>query len=268
MSKRHKKSDGEQFFENIADLASMLPLWFTIPTAVLLFVFVPFDLSNTTFTTSSNVSLLVVGILFNAICKYMIPAALVTGAIVRVLLRLKSTSLFSDIKKHGAADVITKLSWQDFEFLLSEHFKKQGFSTELTGGGGADGGIDIKLYKNDEIYLVQCKHYKTWKVSVQIVRELFGIITAENAAGGYVVTSGRFTKDAYTFAKGKNIHLIDGKDLVQLLDITEVKTVQNKVATSKICPKCSGLLVQRSGKYGKFFGCSNYPKCKYTSENK
>lgn len=32
------------------------------------------------------------------------------------------------------------------------------------------------------------------------------------------------------------------------------------------CPKCGGALVLRTGKYGKFLGCSNYPKCKYTQE--
>jgi Nuclease-related domain/Topoisomerase DNA binding C4 zinc finger len=31
-----------------------------------------------------------------------------------------------------------------------------------------------------------------------------------------------------------------------------------------ICPKCSGDLVIRKGKYGKFYGCSNYPNCRYT----
>ena len=30
------------------------------------------------------------------------------------------------------------------------------------------------------------------------------------------------------------------------------------------CPKCGALLVERDGKYGRFIGCSNYPKCKYT----
>ncbi len=30
------------------------------------------------------------------------------------------------------------------------------------------------------------------------------------------------------------------------------------------CPKCGGQLVERTGKYGRFIGCSNYPKCKYT----
>ena len=31
-----------------------------------------------------------------------------------------------------------------------------------------------------------------------------------------------------------------------------------------ICPKCNSELKLREGKYGKFYGCSNYPKCKFT----
>jgi hypothetical protein len=30
------------------------------------------------------------------------------------------------------------------------------------------------------------------------------------------------------------------------------------------CPKCGGQLIERTGKYGYFISCSNYPKCKYT----
>lgn len=33
-----------------------------------------------------------------------------------------------------------------------------------------------------------------------------------------------------------------------------------------LCPKCGGKLVKRQGKYGSFYGCSNYPNCKYTHE--
>jgi ssDNA-binding Zn-finger/Zn-ribbon topoisomerase 1 len=33
-----------------------------------------------------------------------------------------------------------------------------------------------------------------------------------------------------------------------------------------ICPKCGGRLVERRGKYGSFYGCSNYPKCKFTTQ--
>ncbi len=32
------------------------------------------------------------------------------------------------------------------------------------------------------------------------------------------------------------------------------------------CPRCDGVLILRKGKYGEFYGCSNYPKCKYTKK--
>lgn len=34
----------------------------------------------------------------------------------------------------------------------------------------------------------------------------------------------------------------------------------------KKCPVCGAFLVERSGKFSKFYGCKNYPKCKYTEK--
>ena len=34
-----------------------------------------------------------------------------------------------------------------------------------------------------------------------------------------------------------------------------------------ICPQCGGKLVERNGRYGTFYGCSNYPNCKFTRED-
>ena len=34
-----------------------------------------------------------------------------------------------------------------------------------------------------------------------------------------------------------------------------------------VCPRCGGKLVQRSGTYGSFFGCENYPKCKFVKKS-
>jgi hypothetical protein len=39
---------------------------------------------------------------------------------------------------------------------------------------------------------------------------------------------------------------------------------QEQKEKTLVCPKCGSDLKSRSGKYGKFYGCSNYPKCKYT----
>ena len=34
------------------------------------------------------------------------------------------------------------------------------------------------------------------------------------------------------------------------------------------CPFCGNELILRKGKYGEFWGCSAYPKCKFTRQNK
>lgn len=47
---------------------------------------------------------------------------------------------------------------------------------------------------------------------------------------------------------------------------TVKSTIRNReeIISSGKCPRCRGTLVRRQGKYGSFYGCSNYPKCKYT----
>ena len=32
----------------------------------------------------------------------------------------------------------------------------------------------------------------------------------------------------------------------------------------KHCPRCGGFMVKRKGRYGTFYGCTNYPRCNYT----
>jgi hypothetical protein len=49
--------------------------------------------------------------------------------------------------------------------------------------------------------------------------------------------------------------------------VSEVRQIQKRydeLVMSNICPRCGGSLVKREGKYGCFYGCSNYPKCRYT----
>lgn len=41
---------------------------------------------------------------------------------------------------------------------------------------------------------------------------------------------------------------------------------RNHMIERKICPKCQNTLVERNGKYGKFLGCSQYPKCRFTAK--
>uniref|UniRef100_A0A2A3JPQ8 DNA topoisomerase type IA zn finger domain-containing protein n=1 Tax=Alloyangia mangrovi TaxID=1779329 RepID=A0A2A3JPQ8_9RHOB len=55
--------------------------------------------------------------------------------------------------------------------------------------------------------------------------------------------------------------------------LTEIKSnlkekvlKEKEVSKQKVCPKCSGELSLKKGKYGSFYGCSNFPKCRYTKQ--
>ncbi len=44
-----------------------------------------------------------------------------------------------------------------------------------------------------------------------------------------------------------------------------IKIREKKIAKESYkCPRCGGMLVKRSGKFGEFIGCSNFPKCRFT----
>ena len=50
---------------------------------------------------------------------------------------------------------------------------------------------------------------------------------------------------------------------LHIKDIHTKMSYKEELESNMICPKCRNKLVTKNGKYGKFVGCSNYPKCKY-----
>ena len=88
----------------------------------------------------------------------------------------------------------------------------------LRHSSGADGGVDLILHREGQTALVQCKQWKTWKVGVKIVRELYGVMAAQKAARGVVVVCGRFTREDKAFAEGKPLELVDGPVLCNLVE--------------------------------------------------
>ena len=118
------------------------------------------------------------------------------------------------------------MSWQDFELLVGEAFRLQGYEVTELGGEGPDGGVDLVLRKGREKFLVQCKQWRAFKVGVAVVRELYGVMAAKGAAGGFVVTSGSFTEEAIAFASGRNVTLVDGPKLFGLIQQAKARSRQ------------------------------------------
>ena len=113
---------------------------------------------------------------------------------------------------------IRSLSWREFEELVAEAFRREGYKVLENVKAGADGGVDIRLRRKGQLFLVQCKNWNSNKVGVGVVREMCGVMMDERAAGVVIVCSGGFTRDAWYFAKGKPVRLVGGRTLMEMIE--------------------------------------------------
>lgn len=223
-----------------------------------------------------------------SILQYQVPALCPIGAGISAWKQRNRARLAQQAASNRSTSVVDGLSWQRFEHLVGESFRRQGFGVKETGNAGADGGVDLELRKGTELHLVQCKHWKALKVGVDVVRELYGAMAARGAASGYVVTSGSFTDATHEFANGRNVQLIDGSKLKVMLrgsqqpaaaqTATAARDAESTQRPAKppappqhppTCPKCGKGMVKRTATRGAkegqaFWGCAGFPSCRGT----
>lgn len=218
--------------------------------------------------------------------QYIVPILCLAGAAISAWRRHTRRALMDNATRSDAPDILENMSWQEFEMLVGEGFRLQGYQVTENFEPGPDDGIDLTLRKNGEKYLVQCKQWRAHKVGVPVVRELYGVMAAKGAAGGFVVTSGRFTSEAEAFASGRNLRLLDGPQLHRLLKQARGSapaapdagkkggqapdaTPQAMKTAGPSCPRCTQPMVRRTARKGpntghEFWGCSDYPRCRGT----
>jgi restriction system protein len=229
--------------------------------------------------------------------QYIVPIVILGAALGSWLRRRSRAAIFTGVARSTADNPLNNISWRQFEYLVGEVFRRKGYAVFEIGGGGPDGGIDLELRKDRERFLVQCKQWRALKVSVNIVRELYGVMAARGAAGGFVVTSGAFTNESWAFANGRNIELIDGQALRSLIRqiqaeqtpapatpasaattlvaepyISELRIPESRTPEPRIhmpaCPRCGSTMTRRIAKSGSnagkpFLGCTRFPDCRY-----
>lgn len=198
--------------------------------------------------------------------QYILPLICLIGAALSAAGRAKRKRLLAEVAQNPTAGALDEMTWSEFELLVGEAFRRKGYAVSETGGGGTDGGVDLVLTKGSERHFVQCKQWKAFKVGVTTVRELYGVMAAHGAAGGFVVTSGQFTADAKEFAAGRNIALMDGEALRALIDGVQAAPAVRQSAIPA-CPQCGSAMIRRTAKRGanaggNFWGCSKYPACR------
>ena len=133
-------------------------------------------------------------------------------------------SAYSVVDELGETNNLAAMDWQDFENLIREVFEKEfvssGGEVKITQAS-RDGGVDAIAFDPDPIrggkIVIQAKRY-TNVVGVSAVRDLYGTTVNEGATKGILVTTADFGPDAYEFAKGKPLTLLNGGNLLHLLD--------------------------------------------------
>jgi restriction system protein len=200
------------------------------------------------------------------IFQLLIPGVLIVGALASMLRGEHGRKLL-DAATADPTKIVSSLSWRDFERLVAAHFERGGYTVEHTGGGRPDGGVDIALKQGRELTLVQCKQWRAQKVSVTIVRELYGVMAAKGADRGIIVSAGEFTPDAREFASGRNIDLISGGVLADLLRHGGQGESRAPSISAPTCPACRSQMVMRTARKGahtgqSFWGCETFPACR------
>ncbi len=307
MARRKKTSP----LDDILDLLAMLPWWVCLLLAALSYTLLhrlatPLQAADFQGQGGAIAGAMMQKAVIHGLAsvgQYLVPLLCLAAAAMSAWRRKHRQSLLGDVAHAPNADALEGISWREFELLVGEAYRQQGYRVTELGGNGADGGVDLVLLKGGEKFFVQCKQWKAYKVGVTTVRELYGVMAAKGAAGGFVVTSGRFTNDAQAFAQGRNIQLVDGPQLFAMIrrarqtqghttttgtttreftssagapyhpaDIAAQKPIATAVPTPSHqpeCPRCGAAMQLRTARQGahagrNFWGCSTYPQCRGT----
>lgn len=112
---------------------------------------------------------------------------------------------------------LLELSPHNFENLVSELFRKMGYTVKQTPYTN-DRGRDAIARKGGKTYLVECKRYaRDRKIGRRDLQIFHSAMTEEAAAGGFLVTTGKFGRTTKEFVRDKKIELIDEKRLIEMM---------------------------------------------------
>lgn len=194
------------------------------------------------------------------------------------------------------ADLLA-MDWPQFQSLLCQLLEQQGYS--VSGSGNRPGMVDLVLRKDRDTVLVHAKSWRSSKLGMEEVRELYAAMVMRAAPAGMVVCCGRFGRTAMAFARETQIMLVDGAllqswmqkhvhhstrpapeepeptrpepppaaamDTNMLSEFAAASTMGPPIVPS--CPLCEAPMRERTARKGrhagrKFWGCTKAPKCK------
>ncbi|GAF66437.1 hypothetical protein BTS2_3338 [Bacillus sp. TS-2] len=176
-------------------------------------------------------------------------------------------------KKRMIASGINDIDQMDgfqFESYLVELFKARGYKVIKTPNRG-DFGADLLLKKDGLKIAVQAKRYKK-NVTIKAVQEIQSALLYYQADEAWCITNSDYTKSTYELANKTGVKLINREKLIKyILEAQGVdqpkpgQTLANVKAKNISCDCGAAMIVKKNRiNQNRFYGCSDYPKCRNT----
>lgn len=248
--------------ENLTDLVALVPWWVGCLLALVGYAFLHYC-ATPVGTAHDAKAWASVWTTLAGVGQYAVPLICLPLAGISYWHRRRTVELMapSVVRKSTPGPALDGMTLINLELLLSESFRLQDFTVTEIGAANAMDGADITLKKNEQTFLVQCKHWEDEQVTMEAMSELQELIARKRASGGFVVNAGRFTSDAQAFAERANLTLIDGHALQGMIEQTQASRLS--------CPNCGKPMLRRNASLGSacdtaFWACTDSPVCQGT----
>jgi YVTN family beta-propeller protein len=116
----------------------------------------------------------------------------------------------------GAASVVRQLDWRQFVHHVAQAYRANRFEVTVTGDR-SDDGVDLVASRKGQLWLVQCKHWRAYRVDVTAVRALHGRVAARAATGGVLLTTGYVDAETQEYADSVGVQLVGAQAIADLL---------------------------------------------------
>ncbi len=197
---------------NIIDFLIQIPWWISVTMSASFYLvlkyLVPYFEVQSTLVNEVHVSL---GPVFAPVVALAILSP-VTFSLLKSNRKKKLQALKEEIQ------LIQGLSWQEFKKLVADAYRQSGYTIMENSAFTTDPSVDLVIRKSANLYLVQCRYWQNRKLGIREAKNLFSLMHDKQASGVFLLTTGIFTNDARHYAIGRPINLIDGIELVELLN--------------------------------------------------
>jgi len=144
----------------------------------------------------------------------IVKGIIASGIYIRKMIKSHKALKDTGYDLNEILDMIYTISPRQFEILICELYKQQGYKAKLTPPS-CDYGRDVIL--NDNIF-VECKHFsKDNYVGREICQKLLGSVHMFKAEKAIIITTGKYHKNAYEVAA-----MVDNLELLDIMDIEKM----------------------------------------------